>query len=82
MDALSLVVVTHKEQMKDKKLKRLDPSLANLLKLSDAGLLEAYILLARPDEGIAQDHAAYRKANPDKLRRYVVEYILTGGGSR
>jgi tetratricopeptide (TPR) repeat protein len=82
MDALSLVVVSLKEQMKDKKLKRLDPSLANLLKLSDAGLLEAYILLARPDEGIAQDHAAYRKANPDKLRRYVVEYILTGGGSR
>lgn len=81
VDALSLVISVLKEQMKDgKKIKRLDPSLANLLKLSDAGLLEAYILMARADEGIAQDYAAYLKANPDKLRRYVVEYVLTGGG--
>ncbi|HEX8653477.1 MAG TPA: tetratricopeptide repeat protein [Pyrinomonadaceae bacterium] len=80
MDALSLVITSLKEQMKDKKIKRLDPSLASLLKLSDAGLLEAYILLARPDQGIARDYPAYLKANPDKLRRYVVEYVLTGGG--
>jgi tetratricopeptide (TPR) repeat protein len=81
MDALSLVVSMLKEQMKDgKKVKRLDPSLANLLKLSDAGLLEAYVLIARADQGIARDYPAYLKANPDKLRRYVVEYVLTGGG--
>lgn len=79
-DALRLVAVSLREQMKSKTIKSLDPSLSNLLKLSDSGLLEAYILLARPDQGIAQDFAAYRKANRDKLRRYVVEYILTGGG--
>ncbi|MGB7922246.1 MAG: tetratricopeptide repeat protein [Pyrinomonadaceae bacterium] len=79
-DALGLVMISLKGQMKEKKIKRLDPSLANLLKLGDAGLIEPYILLARPDQGIAQDFAAYRKANRDKLRRYVVEYILTGGG--
>ena len=64
----------------DKKTKNLSPSLAKLKKLNDDGLLEAYVLLARPDEGISRDHPAYLKENRDKLRRYVVEYILTGGG--
>lgn len=64
----------------DKKTKRLSPSLERLKKLNDAGVLEAYILLARPDEGIALDYVAYLSQNRDKLRRYVVEYILTGGG--
>ncbi|HEY0003955.1 MAG TPA: tetratricopeptide repeat protein [Pyrinomonadaceae bacterium] len=78
--ALRLVVQSAREQLKDKKVKQLDPSLANLIKLDDAGLLEAYILLARYDEGIVQDYAGYRKTNRDKLRRYVVEYLLAGGG--
>jgi tetratricopeptide (TPR) repeat protein len=64
----------------DGKAKRLSPSLAKLKKLEEEGLLEAYILLARPDEGIAQDHPAYLRRNRDRLRRYVVEYVLTGGG--
>ena len=64
----------------DKKVKKLSPSMEKLKKLNDEGLLEAYILLARPDEGIAADHPAYLKRNRDKLRRYVVEYVLTGGG--
>lgn len=65
----------------DKKVaKTLSPSLARLKKLDEEGLLEAYILLARPDPGIAEDHAAYLRQNRDKLRRYVVQYVLTGGG--
>lgn len=64
----------------DKKVKNLNPSLAKLKKLNDEGLLEAYILLARANQGIEQDYAAYRSQGRDKLRRYVVEYILTGGG--
>ena len=65
----------------DKKVaKTLSPSLARLKKLDEEGLLEAYILLARPDQGIAQDHADYLRQHRDKLRRYVVEYVLTGGG--
>jgi tetratricopeptide (TPR) repeat protein len=76
IDALHQVIASVSEQMKAKKIKKLDPSLATLMKLNDAGLLEAYILLARPDDGIAQDFAAYRKTNKDKLRRYVVEYVL------
>jgi tetratricopeptide (TPR) repeat protein len=64
----------------DKKVKNLSPSLAKLKKLNDSGLLEAYLLLARPDRGIVQDFPAYRKANRAKLRQYVKEYVLTGGG--
>ena len=58
-----------------------DSSLQILAKLNKSGLLEAYILLALPDVGIARDFPAYRRVNTDKLRRYVVEYILTGGGN-
>jgi tetratricopeptide (TPR) repeat protein len=64
----------------DKRTKALHPGLVKLKKLNDEGLLEAYILLARADQGIAEDHPAYLRQNRDKLRRYVVEYILTGGG--
>ena len=63
------------------KPKNLSPSLAKLKKLNDAGLLEAYILLARSDAGIARDHPAYLRANRDKLRRYVLDYVLKGGGN-
>jgi tetratricopeptide (TPR) repeat protein len=65
----------------DKKTKKLEPSIARLKKLNDEGLLESYILLAQPDEGIAQDHPAYLKENRDKLRRYMVLYVVTGGGN-
>jgi tetratricopeptide (TPR) repeat protein len=65
----------------DNKLKALNPSIAKLKKLSDEGLLEAYVLLAQPDEGIAKDQPAYLKANRDKLRRYMLEYVVTGGGN-
>lgn len=65
----------------DKEVKKLSPSLTRLKRLNDAGLLPAYILLAKPDRGIAQDFPAYRSANRAKLRQYVREYILTGGGS-
>ena len=56
-----------------------DPSLKAIARLDKEGLLEPFILLAMPDEGIARDYAEYRKANIDKLRKYVVDYVLTGG---
>lgn len=76
-DALRSVLTT---AASNKKTKKLSPSLEKLKKLSDEGLLEAYILLAQADQGIAQDHPSYLRQNRDKLRRYVVEYVLTGGG--
>jgi tetratricopeptide (TPR) repeat protein len=74
-DALRAVVTSVREQQKEGKVKALDPNLARLVRLHDEGLLEAYVLFARPDRGIAEDYADYRKANRDKLRRYLVEYV-------
>jgi len=58
-----------------------DPSLLRLKKLDNEGLLEAYILLARHDAGIRQDHPSYLHANRDKLRRYMTDYVAKGGGN-
>ena len=77
MDALRLVITSLKEQ---KNVKQLEPSLATLVKLQEAGLLEPYILFARADQGIARDYDGYQKASRDKLRRYLLEWVLTGGG--
>lgn len=77
VDALRTVVSV---ATSDKKAK-LSPSLARLKKLDEQGLLESYILIARPDEGIVQDYPAYLKQNRDKLRRYMLEYVVKGGGN-
>ena len=65
----------------DKKVKTFDPSLAKLKKLNDEGLLEAYILIAKPDEGIIRDFPDYLQKHRDKLRQYAVEYVVTVGGN-
>ena len=72
------------EALKNQKLdpKNVDASLQTLQKLDKEGLLECFVLLALPDAGIAQDFADYRKANLEKLRRYVKDYVLTGGGKQ
>jgi tetratricopeptide (TPR) repeat protein len=68
------------KSLDEKKAANADRSLQILKKLDKDGLLEAYILLAMPDQGIAADFAGYRKSNADNLRRYVKQYVLTGGG--
>lgn len=73
-EALRSVITTAKEL----KSKKLNPQLAALMKLNEEGLLEAYILMAIPDQGIAQDHAAYLAKNRDKLRQYMVKYVIGG----
>jgi tetratricopeptide (TPR) repeat protein len=78
VDALRSVIST---ATSDKRTKNLSPSLARLKKLDEEGLLDAYILLAKPDEGIAQDYPAYLKQNRDKLRRYMMQYVVKGGGA-
>ncbi len=71
------------EAVKNQKLdpKNIDPALQTLQKLEKEGLLEPFILLALPDAGIAQDFPDYRRANLEKLRRYVKDYVMTGGGN-
>lgn len=61
---------------KARKSKDLDPSLATLIRLDQDGVLEPYILLARSDDGIAQDYPDYLKEHRDVLRRYAVNWIV------
>jgi tetratricopeptide (TPR) repeat protein len=75
-EALHVVTVATREQMKEGKIKELNPSLANLIELDDAGMLEPYIFFARVDQDIAQDYNAYRRAHRDKLLRYWTEFVV------
>jgi len=68
------------KSLDEKKAANADKSLQILNKLEKDGVLEAFILLAMPDQGIAADFESYRKGNVDNLRRYVKQYVLTGGG--
>lgn len=71
-DALRSVV----KMAKESKPKTLNSEIALLAKLDEEGLLEAFILLALPDEGIAQDHPEYLKQNRQKLRDYMIKYVI------
>ncbi|MCC7306049.1 MAG: tetratricopeptide repeat protein [Acidobacteria bacterium] len=72
VEALRSVV----EMARSTKPKKLNGQIEMLAKLDAEGLLEAFVLMALPDEGIAQDHRAYLAANRDKMRRYVVGYVI------
>lgn len=74
--ALRMVAEACTRDLKAGRVKALEASLDSLVQLNDAGLLEAYILFAHPDKGIAQDYASYRLANRDKLRRYWLEVAI------
>jgi tetratricopeptide (TPR) repeat protein len=53
-----------------------DSSASLLLKLRDAGLLDAYVLFSLGDDGIAQDYSAYRSKNRDKLETYMDKFVM------
>ena len=55
---------------------QLDPNLRTLLALDKAGMLEPYVLLSAPDQGIAQDYAGWRNEHRDALRTYLKEHVL------
>jgi len=75
--ALRVVAEMVAGDLKSGKLKSVDDaSLASLLKLHQADLIEPYVLFARGDEGIARDYEAYRKVNRAKLRRYWAEMVI------
>lgn len=52
------------------------PQFDILQKLDNEGLLEAFIIMAQADDGIAEDHEAYLKNNRPKLRQYVLNYVI------
>jgi tetratricopeptide (TPR) repeat protein len=74
VEGLGMVANMVEEQKK--KIKTLDPALATLLRLKKDGLIEAFVLLAKADNDIAQDYPAYFKDHREKLRKYVEEYVV------
>jgi hypothetical protein len=59
----------------------LDPQLATLIELKNAGLVEAWILLTGVDAGIAQDYPGYREKHRLQLRTYIEQYVIRAAGS-
>jgi len=76
VDGYQLVVSQVRDGLKSKKIKNLDPALATLLKLSDEGLLEPFVLISKADAGIAQDYPAFRNSSREKVTQYINEWII------
>jgi tetratricopeptide (TPR) repeat protein len=75
-EALRGVVESVQVQRKERPAIKLTSSLENLMKLSDAGLIEAYVLFVLPDAGIARDYPDYKKSNRNKLKQYWLTMVL------
>jgi hypothetical protein len=71
-DALKSVV----SMARSLKPKTLNSQIATIEQMDKDGVLEAFILLARPDRSIAGEHRAYVRSNADKLRLYVTKYVI------
>jgi tetratricopeptide (TPR) repeat protein len=76
--ALSLVTTVLKEQ-KEIDSGKLDESLRNLRELSNAGMLDCWILITGYDDGIERDYVAYRKEHRKLLHDYIARFVVHGG---
>jgi tetratricopeptide (TPR) repeat protein len=79
VDGFQMVAGQVKEGIKKKEIRQLDPALAMLVKLSDEGLLEAFVLISRADQGIAKEYPAYRDGHREKIHEYISEWIIHSG---
>ena len=77
-DALRQVASAIAVDVTASRIKKPHPCFASLIRLADEGLLDAYVLYARPDDGIAQDYAAYRATHGGELREYLMRYVAIG----
>jgi len=77
--ALRLVAEASARDLQSGKVKTLEQSLALLVKLNEDGFVEAYVLFAHPDRGIARDYQAYRSTNREKLRQYWLNVVIIQG---
>jgi tetratricopeptide (TPR) repeat protein len=80
-DALRQVARAIAADVNAGRIKQPDPCFANLMQLDKEGLLEAYILIARPDDGISQDYDTYRATHRSELRRYLKKYVAPFGNA-
>lgn len=78
-EALAATANILKKLREDKKTTALvtdDPTASLLLKLDDAGMIDAYVLFSLGDDGIARDYVAYRARNRDKLEAYMNKFVM------
>jgi hypothetical protein len=61
---------------KSEELATRDQSLSLLLKLRQAGLIEAYVLFSLGDSGIARDYGVYPTKNRNKLEEYMDKFVV------
>jgi tetratricopeptide (TPR) repeat protein len=78
LEALLQVVAGAKQRAgpTDPELGHLEAELGELEAIAKAGLLEPHILLTRANADIAQDYAAYRKNNREKIATYLKQFYL------
>jgi len=79
--ALRAVAEMVSKDLQSGKIKTVDRSLEQLVKLFKADLIEAYVFFTRLDEGIVRDYAAYKKSNRDKLRLYWNDVVIAKEGT-
>ncbi len=78
-DALRQVAKAIAAGMKAGRIKQPHPCFVNLIRLDHEGLLEAYILFTRADQGISADFESYRQKHRGELRRYLRKYVAPVG---
>jgi tetratricopeptide (TPR) repeat protein len=78
-EALAATANVLKKLKEDKKTANLvadSPTATLLLKLQEAGLIDAYVLFSLGDDDIAKDYVAYRTKNRDKLEAYMDKFAM------
>ena len=76
LDATIKVLDKLKEDKNIAALIKDDPVAGLLLKMRDAGVIDAYVLFSLGDDGIAKDYTAYRGKNRDKLETYMDKFVM------
>lgn len=70
------VAAAFRKDLKAGKVKYPDSNLVNLIRLDDLGLLEAYVLLVRPQDHYGEDYVAYREKNREKIRTFILRFVI------
>jgi Flp pilus assembly protein TadD len=76
LTAAAQVLKKLKDDKKTAELVAADPTAGLLLRLHEAGLIDAYVLFSLGDEGIARDYTAYRVKNREKLEAYMDKFVM------
>jgi hypothetical protein len=68
--------VAESNSKKSKNVATADPDIALLVRIYDAKMIEPYVLLSAPDQGIAADYVAYRERHREQLEQYLSQFIV------